>query len=271
GPGVFAFSRLDRQQRVEYVVAVNNATTAQTVPIGTYSAGLTFDQICPSGGASLQTGGDKAMTVTVPALSTVVYRARAALPAPSAAPAIRLVSPASGAAVAGRAEVVAEAPGDPLATVSFAVRAGGGAWRSMGTADKAPYRVYHDLDGLAGGTTLEYKAVVRDSAGHTASATTTATVGTPQTGPDRDHLVVHYQRPAGDYAGWGLYAWGDIDPAWQTTWPAGQPFAGEDAYGRFAWVKLKRGARNVGFIVVDSGGVKDVSADRFADPSRTGE
>jgi pullulanase-type alpha-1,6-glucosidase len=271
GPGVFAFSRLDRQQRVEYVVAVNNATTAQTVPIGTYSAGMTFDQLYPTGGGSLQTGGDKAMTVTVPALSTVVYRARTALPAPSASPAIRLVSPAAGAAVATRAEVVAEAPGDPLATVSFAVRAGGGAWRSLGTADKAPYRVYHDLDGLAGGTTLEYKAVVRDSAGHTASATTTATVGTPQAGSDRDHLVVHYKRPAGDYSDWGLYTWGDIDPAGQTTWPAGQPFAGEDAYGRFAWVKLKPGARSVGFIVVDSGGVKDVSADRFADPSRTGE
>src|SRR5438046_9923314 len=139
GPGVFAFSRLYRQQRVEYVVAVNNATTAQTVPVGTYSAGMAFDQIYPSTGASLQTGGDKAMTVTVPALSTVVYRARAALPSPAAAPVVRLLSPAQGTAVAGRAEVVADAPGDPLATGSFHVRAGGGSVRYHGNSYWARY------------------------------------------------------------------------------------------------------------------------------------
>ena len=38
--------------------------------------------------------------------------------------------------------------------------------------------------------------------------------------------MVHYQRPAGGYDDWGLYAWGDIDPAYVTEWPKGQPFAG---------------------------------------------
>src|SRR4029450_6299325 len=107
-----------------------------------------------------------------------------------------------------------------------------------------------------------YKAVVRDSAGRTASALSHATVGTPPVAGESEYLVAHYQRPAGDYGPWGLYTWGDIDPAWQTQWPAGQPFAGEDSYGRFAWVKLKPGARNVGFIVVDPNGVKDVTVDR---------
>jgi len=83
--------------------------------------------------------------------------------------------------------------------------------------------------------------------------------------------VVHYQRPANDYGPWRLYARGDIDPAWHTQWPDGHPFACEDSYGRFAWVKLKPGARNVGFIVVDANGVKDVAMDRFLDPSRQAE
>src|SRR5690349_14023234 len=36
GPGVFAFSRIEPGQRVEYVVASNNATSSQTVTVPTY-------------------------------------------------------------------------------------------------------------------------------------------------------------------------------------------------------------------------------------------
>ncbi|BCB78520.1 hypothetical protein GCM10022251_58660 [Phytohabitans flavus] len=92
-----------------------------------------------------------------------------------------------------------------------------------------------------------------------------ASAATPPPGGGPDRFVVHYKRPAGGYDDWGLYTWGDVDPAWQTRWPAGQPFVREDAYGRFAWVKLRPGAKYVGFLVVSSAGVKDVEADRFVD------
>ncbi len=131
--------------------------------------------------------------------------------------------------------------------------------------------MFHDYTGLAGGTPVKYKAVVRDSRGRTASSTSAARVGTPPSESSPDYAVVHYQRPAGGYDDWGLYAFGDIDPSMQTTWPAGQPFAGEDSYGRFAWVKLKPGATNLGFIVVDANGTKDVDGDRFVNPARTPE
>jgi pullulanase-type alpha-1,6-glucosidase len=80
-----------------------------------------------------------------------------------------------------------------------------------------------------------------------------------------DWLLVHYRRSDAAYDDWGLYAWGGIDADWSTDWPAGQPFAGVDSYGRFAWVRLRPGARNVGFIVVDKDGVTDVATDRFVD------
>ncbi|MFG2050296.1 pullulanase-type alpha-1,6-glucosidase [Micromonospora sp. NPDC048935] len=83
--------------------------------------------------------------------------------------------------------------------------------------------------------------------------------------------MVHYQRPVGGYDDWGLYAWGDIDPAYVTEWPTGQPFAGEDSYGRFARVRLKPGATSVNFLVVDRAGAKDVAQDRGIDVTRTGE
>ena len=53
--------------------------------------------------------------------------------------------------------------------------------------------------------------------------------------------------------------------------PPATPFAGRDAYGAFAYVKLKPGASNVGFLVVDKDGTKDVAADRTIDVTKTGE
>jgi pullulanase len=84
-------------------------------------------------------------------------------------------------------------------------------------------------------------------------------------------LVVHYTREDGDYADWALHAWGDIGPGALTGYPAGHPFAGADAYGRFAWVRLADDAREVGFLIVDRNGHKDVAVDRHVDPAAGAE
>jgi pullulanase-type alpha-1,6-glucosidase len=84
-------------------------------------------------------------------------------------------------------------------------------------------------------------------------------------------LVVHYLRPDGDYEHWWLHAWGDIAPEQAAGYPGGQPFAGEDAYGRFAWLRLADDARAVGFVLVDHTGAKDVADDRHVDPALTPE
>ena len=259
GPGVFAFSRIDPDDRTEYLVAVNNAGTTQDVTVDTWSAGATFAGLY--GAAATPTAGaDGKLTLRVPPLAAVVYRAGTAIPAPKGKPAITITGPDSGAPVAGRAAVQAEVTGDPLATVTVASRVADGRWTLLGSADRAPYRVHHDLAGLPAGTEIEYNAVVRDSRGRTANTRSTATVGTPTQGASRDWLVVHYQRPAGGYDDWSLYPWGDIDPAWQTEWPTGQPFAGEDSYGRFAWVKLKPGAGTASFLVIDGDGTRSTVA-----------
>ncbi|MEE6256925.1 pullulanase-type alpha-1,6-glucosidase [Plantactinospora sonchi] len=274
GPGVFAFSRIDPTERVEYVVAANNSTTPQTVTVDTWSAGATFGGVHGGGDPVRADAGGK-LTLTVPALGTVAYRAGTPVARPAAAPTVRITSPAPDAAVPGRAGVTMRVTGDPLATVTVAARVDGGHWTLLGQARNqggtVPYRVHHDLTGLPGGARIEYKAVVRDTAGRTATTRSTATVGTPPPADARDWLVVHYQRPAGGYADWRLHVWGDVDPAYQRPWPEGQPFAGEDSYGRFAWVKLKPGAASVGFLVVDAAGDKDVAVDRTVDVRRTGE
>ncbi|MEU4240538.1 pullulanase-type alpha-1,6-glucosidase [Actinoplanes sp. NPDC026619] len=267
--GVFAVSRVDRTKRNEYVVAANNATTAQTVTFDTSSAGATFRGIYGGTGV-IKAAAEGKLTVTVPALSTLVLRGDTPIGIGSA-PAITITSPAANALVPTRAAVTAQVTGDPLSTVTLAAQVGDGPWQLVGTATKAPYTIYHDLDGLAGGTTVRYKAVVRDSKNRLASTTSSIVVGTPVVGTSPGYAVVHYQRTSGNYADYGLYVWGDVDDSMATTWPAGQPFIGEDAYGKFAYVKLKPGAKTVNFIVVSKDGVKDTEGDRSFDPSKNGE
>ncbi|NUT47967.1 MAG: pullulanase-type alpha-1,6-glucosidase, partial [Saccharothrix sp.] len=136
------------------------------------------------------------------------------------------------------------------------------------------YRVFADLAALPGaavGKDVELRVVAKDASGVLgADGAKLGLVAAPPVEPPTtvtsDWLVVHYNRPAGDYDGWGLHVWGDVVDA--PTWDAPLPFAGETPYGRFAWVKLKPGARSVG-VIAHRGDEKDTDGDRFVDPSVT--
>lgn len=274
GAGVYAFSRTDARTGVEYVVAVNNAGEAKSATFATGSAGMTFRGLYGTDG-TLKSGSDKKVDVTVPAGSSVVYKAAGRLTAPADKPAVTLQAPAAGAT--GTVEISADVDGGQLDRVVFAAQTGNGTWRTLGSADHAPYRVTQVVgEDVPAGTALRYKAVVVDSAGRTASATAASTTGTPPaeevpTASSRDYAIVHYKREDGDYTDWRLYAWGDLADGEETTWPEGHDFVGRDAYGAFAHVKLKPGASAVNFLVIDKDGTKDVSADRTIDVTRTGE
>ncbi|WP_377271861.1 pullulanase-type alpha-1,6-glucosidase [Peterkaempfera sp. SMS 1(5)a] len=280
GPGVYAFSRIDATQQVEYVVAVNNADTAQTVTLDTFSAGMRFGELYPTAsGTTVTSGADKKITVTVPAGAAVVYRAAGKVAAPAAAPDISVQPPAEGSV--GTVTVGADVSGGGFDRVTFAAQIGNGAWQTLGTADNgirgaaddATYKVTQDLSSVAPGTTVRYKAVVQDSAGRLRSATGSFTTGAPapETGTGAaasyTYAIVHYRREDGDYDGWNLYTWGDIADGESTTWPDGHAFTGRDAYGAFAYVKLKPGASTVGF-VVEKDGTKDWDGDRTIDLSK---
>jgi pullulanase-type alpha-1,6-glucosidase len=273
GAGIYAFLRTGTDG-TEYVVAFNNADDDRTATFATGSAGMTFRGIHGTD-ASLTSDADRNVTVTVPARSAVVFKAAAPLGAPASKPAITLKAPDAGAT--GTVDVSADVTGGQLNRVVFAAQVGDGAWKVLGSADHAPYKVTQTIGkNVPAGTALRYKAVVVDSAGRTSSATAGSTTGTPPppqipTASSRDYAVVHYKRADGDYANWGLYAWGDIADGEATTWPASHPFIGRDGYGAFAYVKLKPGASSVGFLVIDKDGDKDVAADRTIDVTRTGE
>ncbi|KQU70923.1 pullulanase-type alpha-1,6-glucosidase [Phycicoccus sp. Root101] len=178
--GVFAFSRIDEGKRVEYVVAANNATTTKSATFATYGHNQTFK---PVYGTSrlVRSAKDGRVTVSVPAQSVSVWKATSPMDKPKSAPAVYLTSPGAGDVVGGRAEIGAAIPDNTFAQVSFLYRpVGTTAWQKLGTDDNAPYRVFHDVSGMAKGTLLEYRAVAKDSAGHVSASSSYGIVGDPK-------------------------------------------------------------------------------------------
>ncbi|MFD9522072.1 pullulanase-type alpha-1,6-glucosidase [Streptomyces sp. NPDC059979] len=268
---VYAFARTDTRSRTEYLVAANNGAESRAVEIDA-PAGAQYRTLY-GGSALIRASAAGKLTVVVPAFGSVVLRNAAPLAAPTAKPALTLKAPAPGAA--GTVEVSADVTGGGLNRVVFAAQSGTGKWEVLGSADHAPYKVTQHVTAPAG-TALRYKAVVVDSAGRTASALAETVAGAAQpaevpTATQRDYAVVHYNRPDGDYTNWRLYAWGDLAEGEATPWPAGHDFTGRDAYGAFAYVRLKPGASSVGYLVIDKDGNKDVAADRTIDVTKTGE
>ncbi|WP_432120370.1 pullulanase-type alpha-1,6-glucosidase [Streptomyces sp. S1] len=253
---VYAFSRTDAKARTEYLVASNGSTADKTVTIPVDSAA--FHTLYGGRGAVAAKGGE--VTVTVPALSSLVLKADRPLPAPTVKPSVNLRAPAAGAT--GTVELSADVTGGGLNRVVFAAQVGNGRWQTLGTADHAPYKVTQHVTAPAG-TPLRYKAVAVDGSGRTASATAATTAGAPPApekpvAVERTHAIVHYRRADGNYDGWKLKA-------------AGQEaaFTGRDAHGAFAWVEVPEGAATIPYTVE-----KDGAADgprRTVDLGRTGE
>jgi alpha-amylase len=179
GSGVFAFSRLDRSDQREYVVALNNSETAQSAAVPTYVGKRTFELVYGDGPAELKTGADRTLPVTVPPLSAVVYVLEGRIPHSKSAPAVS-VSAAPSAPARGRMAVVADVDGSSFYEVTFQRKVGSGEWQTVGTDDNYPYRVFDDVEALRTGTGVSYRAVVLDNGSHTAiSPVTSATVPAP--------------------------------------------------------------------------------------------
>ncbi len=295
-PGIYAFSRIDRDEQVEYIVAFNNANSAQSATFATDSPSTTFSEIYP-GASTVSSDAGGNVAITVPAVSFAIYRADAPLPASDAAPGVAFntlvndqevplaTQDLDGNAVQDRIEVGVALTENKFAEVTFAVRKSGTTdYTVIGVDDNAPYRVFFSLEDVPGGFTwgemLDFVAVVSDNNGNLSYAEVTGikpVEALPPAAPP-GYAIIHYFRDDGDYGDhttgdyndyWGLHLWGDIEETIE--WTAPKPFLGEDEYGRFAWVKLAKNASNVGFIV-HRGDTKDgTDADRFFNPGVTPE
>lgn len=171
---VYAFSRVLRDDKIEHLVALNNAASAATVTVDTLTPGAQFTSLL-GGHAAVTADADGAVSLTVPAFSAVVLVADEPVAAGAGDIAVDLPTP--GARLAGVSPVRADVA-DAWSETSFAYRlVGSDEWIPLGTAETTTPRVFHDVAGLAAGTLVEYRAVSVDAAGTTVAASTYGSVG----------------------------------------------------------------------------------------------
>jgi len=167
-----------------------------------------------------------------------------------APPSITISTPAEGGNVRGSVLVTADVvPEHADDVVTFERRVADGAWTPIGTDSSSPvYTVVDDLSFIEDDTTVSYRATLN---GRVQSAVRTANVVAEQI----TTAVVHYTRPAGDYADWGLHLWGDaIADGVATAWEAPRPPTRiEDGVAVFE-IPLKDDTEPVNFIVHTPGG-----------------
>jgi len=217
GAGIYAFSRVDRRSGIEYVVALNNADSTKTANFATFNANERF---APLYGAdrSLRSDREGRVTVRVPAMSAVVYKAHTRVDRGQRPTTVAMTSPQPGAALADRTEIGATLDSNTFAQASFFFRpVGTSQWQPLGTDDSAPYRVFQDVSGYPTGTLLEYRTVVRDAAGRISADATYGITGKPEATGGNDGNVGTITQPdkvtvPGDHNS-EMGCGGDWDPA----------------------------------------------------------
>ncbi|MDE0067532.1 MAG: alpha-amylase family glycosyl hydrolase [Acidimicrobiaceae bacterium] len=179
GGPILAFSRLERDERVEYVV-VANSNQSLTVParFDVLSSDTVFRSIGLNEGPPVQTDGNGEFFVEVPPLTAYVYRASDMLPHPDETPDIRFLRPSSGGTIPSyRYRIEAEVDASTYAEVTFSAQIDGGEPILLGVDETAPYRIYWDTSQISDNTEAVFTATVVTGPTPPRSATTTATVG----------------------------------------------------------------------------------------------
>jgi glycosidase/enterochelin esterase-like enzyme len=202
-PALFAFSRIDRGEKVEYLVALNSSRSAAVTtrvptsqPKGAKLTRL-FDSRTPDkpGSETLTVDADGSARVTLEPLQFAVWRAAAALPKQAGAPHIALATPAEGASLTftsrevdalvfpSRREIRAEVSGgDGVAEVTFTMQrlSRPGQYEWLGTDDAPPYRVFWNPPAdLAPGDILTINATVDDLRGQRAATQVSGITAAP--------------------------------------------------------------------------------------------
>ena len=178
--GVYAFSRVDRDEKTEYVVALNNSDAPTEVELHTLTSGASYSALY--GTEDQLSSNDAAkLTVSVPALSAVVYKADKTVDSASFAP--QISAPKSGAGLSGVTPVSVDLGAQSWAESSFAWReVGADDWHPLGVAEDASPRVFHDVTALPKGTLVEYRAVSVNASGERTAASTYASIGNDVSG-----------------------------------------------------------------------------------------
>jgi alpha-amylase len=123
-------------------------------------------------------------------------------------PRVTIVTPAAGGKVRGQVKLLARTdPERASQSVTFQRRTGTGPWTDVATDTSSPeYTAVDDISGLglAAGDAIRYRAVLDEGDVRVVSRVRSVA----QAPPPLTTAIIHYRRPAGDYAGWGVHLFG---------------------------------------------------------------
>lgn len=170
GAGIYAFSRVDRTELVEHLVALNNSADPATVSLTTLTPGATYTGIHGTN-ATVTADADGIVELTVEPLQAVVLVADAEVAPGDGRLALDLPD-----AFDGEVWLAAEVTPGRWAETTFAVREADGPWETLGVAEGDDPRILVDLSTHEPGTELELRAVTRDAAGTLVGESATITV-----------------------------------------------------------------------------------------------
>jgi glycosidase len=155
GRGIFAFSRIDPDERIEYLVLVNNDQATARAVVPTSTPGSEWNLITGST-SELSQDGD-GVAVTVAPVSYAIYRANDSVPMQETAGDIVFAGWDNGDVFdcSGFVEVT---PSNKLTRVEFSIAGGDDSWRSLGIDRDPPFRAYIDIADYVPGARIAIRA-----------------------------------------------------------------------------------------------------------------
>jgi glycosidase len=176
GP-IVSFSRVDRDERIEYIVIANNGAVSIPATVHALSTNTEFRQIHPVRSV-VSSDSEGLVTVEVPARSAILLRAIEPLPFPDAPPTVRIARPTASQEIpTARYRIEAEVGDRRYAEVTFSISVDGGPAVILGTDDAPPFRLYWNNHTIAAGAEVEITVTVDDGSGRLASDSVTVVMG----------------------------------------------------------------------------------------------
>ena len=161
---VVAFSRIDKAQRREFLVALNNSKTSKTgVTIQTSSPNTVFESVWGLN-QSVTSDANGVVNISVGDRQAVVLRAASTLPVEPALPTITLSLPKDTGVALWKPQVSIANWMDP-STCTFVVRVDGGAWQVLGVDDSPSWKMILDGNKFANGSKITVAAVIKTTSG----------------------------------------------------------------------------------------------------------
>ena len=163
---VLALSRFDKNTRTEYLVAFNSGSSSRAVKLSTSTPSSSWQNLLGSGSLTSSVSGE--ISVTVPARSTLVYKAASPIPLADSLETVSLTTAIDSASKT--VNLSAGVTGIDLGTVTFAVKENNGPWAVIGCDDSRGFGMTWDYRSLTGagpatGTKLNFVAIYKSSSG----------------------------------------------------------------------------------------------------------